>query len=59
VVNWYAEHAFTLEVKPDEMGELYPWLFGPDGLYGGMAVGNVEVCREPCKWIDGACECPE
>ena len=56
VVGWYYQEAFSLKTKQDNMSKNYPWLFGPEGLYGGMC---VEDCEYPCELIDGVCVCPE
>ena len=55
VVGWYYEKAFEPKYKKDDMSELYPWLFGEQGLYGAM----YESCEYPCEIIDGVCVCPD
>ena len=55
VVNFYYDQAFNLKVEEDDMCKKYPWLFGGDGLYGGL---YVEKCEFPCQVIDGVCVCP-
>ena len=55
VVDWYYQKAFEPKYKSDSMSIMYPWLFGSQGLYGGMV---TEECEYPCEYIDGACICP-
>ena len=56
LIGWYSQQSFDPpDYEQDEMSKLYPWLFGPQGLYGGMVIPK---CEYPCKWVDGACECP-
>ncbi len=55
VISWYNQKAFELEMEPDEMSKIAPWLFGPQGLYGGLYVSKCEL---PCKFKNGVCECP-
>jgi hypothetical protein len=56
VIGWYYQKAFNPKYEPDDMSRRYPWLFGPQGLYGTMVVEN---CEYPCQVIDGVCVCPE
>ena len=55
LIGWYYQQAFSDDYEQDEMSKLYPWLFGPQGLYGGM---HVPKCDYPCEMKNGVCECP-
>ena len=50
-VNWYRAQAFEPKYKKDTMSEMYPWLFGPEGLYSEME------CPYPCRVVNGVCDC--
>ena len=53
VTNFYYQQSFEPQYVEDDMSKRYPYLFGPEGLYSHI------VCPYPCRFVDGACECPE